>query len=148
MTENNPVLVVKLNQFSTKRLRLPRKLFWDWNVLSVKPRLNYPWRDVNISNWVVIKNKKVKLYNSNSVIIVNELINKHHIIYIYTLHIYISLWNVLLFSLILWKINFFQEYMWIKKEKKVGFFWCVCIKLLYFNNEYIISLYKWKVSNL
>lgn len=63
-TVSSPVLVVKPSQFSTRRLRPPRRLSWDWSVSTVRPRLNCPWRDVSTSSWVVTRSKRVKLCNS------------------------------------------------------------------------------------
>ena len=39
-TVSNPVSVVKPSQFSTRRLRPPRRLSWDWNVSTARPRPN------------------------------------------------------------------------------------------------------------
>lgn len=64
MTVSNPVSVVKPSKFSTRRLRLPRRSFWDWNVCLVRLRPNWLWRDVSTSNWVVKRSKRVKLCNS------------------------------------------------------------------------------------
>ena len=66
MTVNNLVSVVKPSLFSTRKLRLPRRLFWDWNVSNVRPEPNWPWRDASTSNWVVKRSKRVKLCNSES----------------------------------------------------------------------------------
>lgn len=67
MTESNPVTVVKPSQFSTRKLRPPRRSSWDLNVSPVRPSFNWLWRDVSTSNWVVTRSKRVLHYNSRCV---------------------------------------------------------------------------------
>lgn len=68
-TVSNPVSVVKPSQFSTRRLRPPRRLSWDWNVSTARPRPNWLWRDVSTLSWVVTRSKRVKLCNFKRVLL-------------------------------------------------------------------------------
>jgi hypothetical protein len=69
MTENNLVLVVKPNQFSTRKQRLRKRLCCDWNVRFASISNNWPLNVVNTLNWEVIKRPRVLLFNFKNKIV-------------------------------------------------------------------------------